>query len=170
MIGNSHIDPVWLWKLDEGFQEVKATFVSALDRMDEYPDFNFTTSSIAYYKWIEEISAETFQRIKERVKEGRWQVVGGWFVEPDCNIPGGEAFIRQALYSQRYLKKTFGSICNIGYNVDSFGHNAMLPQILKKSGFDYYLFMRPAENEKHLDSPLFLWKSKENTLHGLKSI
>lgn len=163
MIGNSHIDPVWLWRWEEGFQEVKATFASALDRMNEYSDFNFTASSIAYYKWIEDVNPETFQKIRERVKEGRWQIVGGWFVEPDCNIPSGEAFVRQALYSQRYLKETFGDICNIGYNVDSFGHNAMLPQILKKSGFDYYLFMRPSENERHLDSPLFIWKSEDGS-------
>lgn len=163
MIGNSHIDPVWLWRWQEGFQEVKATFSSALDRMDEYQEFNFTASSVAYYKWIEEIAPEMFEKIKQRVKEGRWQIVGGWFVEPDCNIPSGESFIRQGLYSQRYLKKTFGEMCKIGYNVDSFGHNAMLPQILKKSGFDYYLFMRPSENEKHLDSALFQWKSEDGS-------
>ncbi|SKA85346.1 alpha-mannosidase [Clostridium sp. USBA 49] len=163
MIGNSHIDPVWLWRWQEGFQEVKATFSSVLDRMNEYPDFNFTASSIVYYKWIEDIDPEMFEKIKKRVKEGRWQIVGGWFVEPDCNIPSGESFVRQALYSQRYLKKTFGDICTIGYNIDSFGHNAMLPQILKKSGFKYYLFMRPVESEKHIDSPLFKWKSEDGS-------
>jgi alpha-mannosidase len=163
MIGNSHIDPVWLWRWQEGFQEVKATFASALDRMEEYPEFIFTASSAAYYKWIEAIDEEMFDKIVQRVKEGRWQIVGGWFVEPDCNIPCGEAFVRQALYSQRYLKKAFGSMCDTGYNVDSFGHNAMLPQILKKSGLDNYVFMRPAEHEKHLGSPLFQWKSKDGS-------
>jgi alpha-mannosidase len=105
MIGNSHIDPVWLWRWQEGFQEIKATFASALDRMEEYPEFNFTASSAAYYKWIEVIDKEMFDKIVQRVKEGRWQIVGGWFVEPDCNIPGGEAFVRQGLYSQRYFKR-----------------------------------------------------------------
>lgn len=159
MIGNSHIDPVWFWRYPEGFQEVKATFRSALDRMNEFPDFKFTSSSVMYYKWIEEILPEMFQEIVSRAKEGRWHIVGGWWVEPDCNLPSGESFARQALYSQRYLNEKFGEICKIGFNVDSFGHNAMLPQLLKKSGIEYYLFMRPNGNEKHLKSPLFLWKS-----------
>lgn len=159
MIGNSHIDPVWFWRYSEGLQEVKATFKSALDRMNEFPEFKFTSSSVMYYKWIEEIFPEMFQQIINRVKEDRWHIVGGWWIEPDCNLPSGESFVRQALYSQRYLKEKFGEGCKIGFNVDSFGHNAMLPQLLKKSGMDYYVFMRPNENEKHLKAPLFLWKS-----------
>ncbi|HEY0443360.1 MAG TPA: hypothetical protein VGC90_03970, partial [Candidatus Limnocylindrales bacterium] len=127
MIGNSHIDPVWLWQWPEGYQEVRATFRSALDRMNEYPEFIFTSDSAAYYEWVEEIDPGMFDEIRARVDEGRWEIVGGWWVEPDCNIPGGESFVRQALYSQRYFLDRFGRIATVGYNVDPFGHNAMLP-------------------------------------------
>lgn len=74
-----------------------------------------------------------FEEIKQRVAEGRWEITGGWFLEPDCILPCGEAFVRQGLYAQRYLKSRFGRLCTIGSNVDSFGHNHVLPQILKKA-------------------------------------
>src|SRR5512142_3440269 len=100
LIGNAHIDPVWLWQWQEGFHEVKATFRSALDRMQEYDDFIFTASSAAFYAWVEQSDPQMFAEIQQRVREGRWVLVGGWWVEPDCNIPGGESFARQALYAQ----------------------------------------------------------------------
>src|SRR3954463_11623205 len=100
LVGNSHIDPVWLWQWPEGLQELRATFRSALDRMAEYPEFIFTCDSAAYYEWVEEIDPAMFDEIRARVAEGRWEVVGGWWVEPDCNLPGGESFVRQALISQ----------------------------------------------------------------------
>jgi len=117
-IGNAHIDPVWLWRWQEGFQEVKATFRSALDRMKEYPDFKFTSSSSIFYEWVEKNNPAMFKEIQQRVAEGRWEIAGGWLIEPDCNIPGGEAFARQGLYGQRYFKEKFGKIATVGYNVD----------------------------------------------------
>ena len=98
MIGNAHLDPVWLWQWQEGFQEVKSTFCSALDRLDEYEDFLFTASSAAFYEWVEKSDPRMFEEIRTRVEEGRWRIVGGWWIQPDCNIPGGESFVRQALY------------------------------------------------------------------------
>ena len=157
MIGNAHIDPVWLWQWQEGFHEVKATFRSALDRMNEYPEFKFVASSAVFYQWVEENDPTMFAEIKKRIAEGRWEIVGGWWIEPDCNIPGGESFVRQGLYGQRYFKSRFGAIAKVGYNIDSFGHNAMLPQILKKSGISYYIFMRPAPHEKSLPGRLVWW-------------
>ena len=105
MIGNAHLDPVWLWQWQEGYQEVKATFRSALDRMKEYDDFFFTSSSAAYYEWVEENEPAMFEEIRERVKEGRWVIVGGWWIQPDCNAPGGESYVRQGLYGQRYFQE-----------------------------------------------------------------
>ena len=105
LIGNAHLDPVWLWQWQEGFQEVKATFRSALDRMEEYDDFIFTGSSAAYYEWIEENDPKMFEEIRNRVREGRWHIAGGWWIQPDCNIPGGESFVRQGLYGQRYFQE-----------------------------------------------------------------
>lgn len=163
MIGNAHLDPVWLWQWQEGFQEAKATFRSALDRMKEYDDFIFTSSSAAMYEWVERSDPAMFEEIRQRVKEGRWVIVGGWWIQPDCNIPGGESFVRQGLYGQRYFKEKFGVIAKVGYNVDSFGHNGMLPQILKKSGMDYYVMMRPMPNEKGLPGRLFRWRSDDGS-------
>jgi alpha-mannosidase len=163
MIGNAHIDPVWLWQWQEGFHEVKASFRSALDRMKEYPDFTFVASSAAFYEWVEESDPVMFAEIQQRVKEGRWSIVGGWWVEPDCNIPAGESFVRHGLYAQRYFKEKFGVIARTGFNVDSFGHAGTLPQILKKSGLDYYVFLRPMPHEKGLPSRLFWWQSDDGS-------
>ena len=158
MIGNSHIDPVWFWNWEEGMQEVKATYASALERMKEFEDFKFTSTSTLFFEWIEGILPEMFEEIKQRVAEGRWEITGGWFLEPDCILPCGEAFVRQGLYAQRYLKSRFGRLCTIGSNVDSFGHNHVLPQILKKSGMDAYVFMRP-----RLDTPVFVWEGADGS-------
>lgn len=163
MIGNAHLDPVWLWQWQEGFQEVKATFRSVLDRMKEYDDFFFTSSSAACYEWVEENEPAMFEEIRERVQEGRWVIDGGWWIQPDCNVPGGESFVRQGLYGQRYFREKFGVTAKTGYNVDSFGHNGNLPQILKKSGMDHYVFMRPGRHEKGLEGETFLWRAKDGS-------
>ena len=163
LIGNSHIDPVWLWQWPEGYQEVRATFRSALDLMLDYPELILTCDSAAYYEWIEEVDPGMFDEIRSRVEEGRWEIVGGWWVEPDCNIPSGESFVRQALVSQRYFQEKFGRIATVGYNVDPFGHSAMLPQILRRSGMDSYVFMRPGPHEMTLPSPIFWWQSPDGS-------
>lgn len=163
MIGNAHIDPVWLWQWQEGFHEVKASFRSALDRMRECQDFVFVASSAAFYEWVEKSDPRMFAEIKRRVAEGRWQIVGGWWIEPDCNVPGGESFVRQGLYGQRYFKEKLGVMAMTGYNPDSFGHHGMLPQILKKSGIEYYVFMRPGPHEKRLPGRLFWWESDDGS-------
>lgn len=163
MIGNAHIDPVWLWQWQEGFHEVKATFRSALDRIKEFPDFIFVASSAAFYEWVEGSDPAMFAEIRQRVAEGRWDIVGGWWVEPDCNIPSGESFVRHGLYGQRYFKDKFGVIARTGFNVDSFGHAGTLPQILKKSGLDYYVFLRPMPHEKGLPARLFWWQSDDGS-------
>lgn len=163
LIGNAHLDPAWLWPWTDGYAEVRATFRSALDRIKEFPDFIFTCSSAAYYKWIEESDPEMFEEIRQRVKEGRIVPVNGWWVQPDCNIPCGESFARQSLYSQNYYFEKFGITCKTGYNVDSFGHSGMLPQILKLSGMDSYVFMRPGNHENPKVPGLFLWESKDGS-------
>jgi alpha-mannosidase len=163
MIGNAHLDPVWLWNWQEGFQEVKATFQSALDRMKESEDFIFSCSSAAFYEWVEKNNPKMFEEIVQRIEEGRWEIVGGWYVQPDCNIPSGESYVRHGLYSQRYFKNKFGKMAKTGYNVDSFGHNGNLPQILAKSGMENYVFMRPMPLEKGLPGRIFWWKSEDGS-------
>ena len=159
MIGNAHIDPVWLWQWPEGYQEVRATFHSALDRMDEYPEFVFTCTSVAFLDWVDEHDPELFERMRERIEDGRWQVIGGWWIEPDCNIPSGESLVRQGLYGQRWLRDRLGITATTGANLDSFGHNATIPQLLAKSGMDSYVFLRPQRHEKELPGPTFRWVS-----------
>lgn len=163
LIGNAHIDPVWLWRWPEGMHVVRATCRAVLELMESYPDFKFSFSSTIFYKWLKENEPEMFEKIKRLVDEGRWEIVGGWIVEPDCNIPCGESFVRHSLYGQLFLQKNFGRMARVGYNPDSFGHNASLPQILAKSGMGFYVFMRPAPHEKELPSYLFRWRSIEGS-------
>src|SRR5262245_46553296 len=163
MIGNAHLDPVWLWQWPEGLQEAKATFRSALDRLNESPDFVFTSSSAAIYEWVEENAPDLFAEIAARVAEGRWQIAGGWWIQPDCNLPGGESYVRQGLYGQRYFREKLGVTATIGYRVDGFGHHGMLPQILSKMGMDSYVFMRPQEHEKDLPGRLFWWEADDGS-------
>lgn len=163
LIGNAHIDPVWLWRWQEGFAEIKATFQSALDRMEEFPGYIFTSACTAYYEWIEHNEPAMFEQIRQRIAQGRWVIAGGWYVQPDCNIPCGESFARHSLYSQRYFREKFGRIAKVGYNVDSFGHNAGLPQILRQSGMQHYVFMRPMKHEKQLPANLFIWRGADGS-------
>lgn len=163
LVGNAHLDPVWQWRWQEGSAEAKATIRSALDRMKEFPEFRFVCSSASVYRWVEEFAPEMFEEIKQRVAEGRFIVVGGWHVQPDCNLPSGEAFARQSLYSQRWFAEKLGTTARVGYNVDSFGHNCMLPQILKKSGMDSYIWMRPGHHEKDIPHDLFTWESPDGS-------
>lgn len=163
LIGNAHIDPVWQWVWQEGFSEIKATWRSALDRMYEFPDYKFTSACSSYYMWVEKSDPEMFKEIQMRVKEGRWCIVGGQFVQPDCNIPSGESFARHSLISQRYFKEKFGIYAKTGYNVDSFGHNGNMPLILKNSKIESYVFMRPNEVEKEIPQSYFKWQSADGS-------
>lgn len=164
LIGNAHLDPTWLWRWQEGCSEVLQTFRSALDRLNEYDDFVFTCSSAAHYRWVEEIDPDMFAEIQRRVKQGRWVIVNGWWVQADCNMPSCESYARQALYSQLYYYEKFGKTCSTGYNVDSFGHNGMMPQLLKKGGMTAYVMMRPNKQENP-DAPenLFWWDSADGS-------
>src|SRR5262249_55696289 len=106
-VGNSHIDMAWLWPWTETVEVTRNTFRSALDLMREYPDFKFTMSSARTYSWMEEKYPDLFDEIKQRVKEGRWEIIGGMWVEPDLNMPGGESLVRQILVGKRYFQQKF---------------------------------------------------------------
>jgi len=164
MIANAHLDPIWLWRWQEGCNEALQTFRSALDRMKETPGFVFTCSSASYYQWVEEIDPAMFAEIQQAVKEGKWVPVNGWWVQPDCNMPSGESFARHALYSQLYYHEKFGVTCKTGYNVDSFGHNAMIPQLLKQGGMNAYVMMRPGMHENaEIPQNAFWWESPDGS-------
>ncbi len=163
MIGHAHIDPVWLWSWSEGMAVVHSTFRSALDRMNETPEFAFVASSAQFYQWVAENDPEMLGEIKKRVEEGRWNIVGGWWVEPDVNIPGGEAMIRQGLYGQKTFEHLLGRKAKIAFNPDSFGHAGTLPQIFNLQGMKHYAFMRPGPQEKTIPADLFWWESPDGS-------
>ena len=162
IIGHSHIDAAWLWPWTDSADVVMNTFRSALDRMNETPGFCYSHSSTAHYKWVQQSDPAMFQEIRSRIKEGRWEVVGGWPVEPDCNIPATESFARHCLYGKNYCSKQLGVDVKIGFNPDSFGHAAGLPTILKHAGYKYYVFMRPQEHEMTLPR-LFWWEGPDGS-------
>lgn len=139
---NAHIDPVWLWRWQEGAAEAISTFRCAADFCDEFEGFVFNHNEALIYKWVEENEPELFERIKEHVKNGKWKIVGGWYNQPDCNIPSGESFCRQILYGKNYFLKKFGTNPQTAVNVDSFGHSRGLVQILSKSGYKSYVYSR----------------------------
>jgi alpha-mannosidase len=164
MIGHAHIDPVWRWTKDEGRAEVLATFRSAVARLKEYPEAAFIASSAQFYQWAKEADPALFEEIKALVKEGRWNPVGGWWVEADVNCPLGESLVRQGLYGQLFFLENFGRKTRIGFNPDAFGHPWTLPQILSGQGLASYFFMRPGPREKaDLRTPLFLWQGPDGT-------
>ncbi len=163
MIGNAHIDPVWLWRWPAGVGEVLATCRAACDLLDEDPGPVFTRSDVWVYQRVEEIDPALFERIRRHAAAGRWAVVGGWYVQPDCNFPREESFKRHIESGRRYFADRFGMRVTVGYNVDSFGHAASLPRILADSGYDSYVMMRPMAHEKSLPANLFRWQSTEES-------
>ncbi len=163
MVGNAHIDPMWIWDWDEGMHEVLQTFRAAVERLHEDPDLRFTASSASYYRWVRETSPDLFHEVRALVRSGRWLVTGGQWVEPDCNLPSGESVCRHFLYGQRFLAEHLGVTATVGYNVDSFGHAGSLPQLLAGAGIRSYVFMRPGAGEKEMPSPAFVWRGTDGT-------
>ncbi|MGA8222308.1 MAG: hypothetical protein WB780_11690, partial [Candidatus Acidiferrales bacterium] len=165
IVGNSHIDMAWLWPWTETVEVVRNTFRSVLDLMREYPDFKFTMSSARAYEWMQEKYPDLFHEIEQRVKEGRWEVIGGMWVEPDLNMPDGESLVRQILVGKRYFEKNFGVDVKIGWNPDSFGYNYQLPQIYKKSGMDYFVTQKLLWAHEFTTFPykFFWWQSPDGS-------
>ncbi len=164
-VGNSHIDMAWLWPWTETVEVVRNTFGTALQLMREYPDFKFTASAAQAYEWMEEKYPAMFQEIQQRVKEGRWEVIGGMWVEPDLNMPDGESLVRQILYGKRYFREKFGKDIHIGWNPDSFGYNWQLPQIYKRSGIDYFVTQKLLWASEFTKFPyrLFWWQAPDGS-------
>ena len=162
LIGYSHIDAAWLWPWSDGADSVLDTFRSALVRIQETPGFSYTHSSSIHYRWAERADPAMFAQIKRRIDEGRWEVAGAWPVEPDCNIPSTESFVRHSLYGKEYCRRVLGVDVKIAMNPDSFGHAAGLPTILKSAGYGYYTFMRPQEHEMHLPH-VFWWEGPDGS-------
>ena len=164
MVGNSHMDAAWLWPWTETVDTVRRTFGTSLQLMDEYPQYTYTQSAAQYFAWMQNKYPAMFSRIQKRVKEGRFELVGGMWIEPDLNIPSGESQVRQILIAKRYFIKHFGVDVKIGWNPDSFGYNWQLPQIYKKSGIDFFVTQKMAWNDTNqLPLKLFWWQAPDGS-------
>ena len=164
LTGNSHIDAAWLWPWTETVSTVKNTFGTALQLMGEYPSYTYTQSAAAYNDWMARDYPEIDDQIKKRIQEGRWEVVGGMWVEPDLNMPDGESTARSLLIGKRWFQQHYGVDVRIGWNPDSFGYNWQLPQIYKKSGVDYFVTQKMTWSDtNHLPFKLFWWESPDGS-------
>ena len=164
LAGNAHIDAAWLWPRSETIDVVKRTFTTALQLMDEYPNYTYSQSAAQYTAWIAEKYPQMNDQIRQRVKEGRWEIVGGMWIEPDLNLPDGESLVRQLLVGQRYFNQQYGVTARIGWNPDSFGYNWQLPQIYKRSGMDYFVTQKMHWNDTNqLPFRLFWWESPDGS-------
>ena len=162
LICNSHIDPVWMWDWEEGLGEAISTFYQAEQFCREF-DYVFNHNEAILYEFVEQKDPALFENIKKQVAAGKWHIMGGWYLQPDCNMPSGEAFVRQIALGRRYFAEKFGARPTTAINFDSFGHSVGLVQILKKCGYDSYLFCRPMPEMKELPAREFLWVGKDGS-------
>ncbi len=164
LTGNSHIDAAWVWPWTETVDVVRRTFGTALQLMREYPDFTYSQSAAAYYEWMADKYPPIQRDIAARIKQGRWEPVGGMWVEPDLNLLDGESIVRQLLVGTRAMKQEYGATVRIGWNPDTFGYTWQLPQIYKKSGIDYFVTQKMGWNETNrLPLKLFYWQSPDGS-------
>src|SRR5919202_4455489 len=159
LTGHAHLDLAWLWPLHETRRKARRTFSSVLNLMERYEDFTFNQSSAQLYTWIEEEYPELFGRIRERIAEGRWEPVGGSWTEPDCQIIGGESFVRQLFYGQRYFEERFGVHCKVAWLPDAFGFSPAIPQLLRRAGLEGFFTCKLNWNEANaFPFALFRWE------------
>ena len=157
LVSNAHLDPVWLWEWQEGAGEALSTFRQAAEFCEKHAGFVFCHNEAVLYRWVEEYEPALFRRIRKLVREKKWHIMGGWYVQPDCNMPSGESFVRQILLGRRFFKEKFGVEPRTAVNLDPFGHTRGLVQILAKSGFSAYLCCRPGDKECPLPRDEFVW-------------
>ncbi|MEF3308239.1 glycoside hydrolase family 38 C-terminal domain-containing protein [Paenibacillus sp. GYB004] len=157
LICNAHLDPAWLWEIEEGAGEALSTFRIAADFCEKYDGFVFNHNEVILYRWIEEYDPELFERIRMLVRCGKWHIMGGWYLQPDCNMPSGESFVRQIVTGRRYFMEKFGVRPTTAINFDPFGHTRGLVQIMAKSGYDSYIVCRPGDNDCKLPGDEVVW-------------
>ena len=157
LLSNAHIDPVWQWRWQEGVGTAITTFSAAADFCEEFDQYIFCHNEAILYQWVEENAPELFARIQKLVAQGKWFIMGGWYLQPDCNMPSGESFIRQIRAGLDYFSAKFPGFKrpDVAINFDSFGHTNGLVQILQDAGYKGYVCMRPYSG---LTNRNFLWK------------
>lgn len=160
MAGHSHLDVAWLWTVKEITRKTARTFSNNLALMDNYPDFQFTQSQAVLYDFMKKHYPDIFERVKEKVKNGQWEIVGNAWVEADTNIASGEALVRQLLYGREFFMKEFGVSSDIYWLPDCFGFTWALPQIIKRSGMKYFMTSKLFWNDTNeFPHSVFRWKS-----------
>jgi alpha-mannosidase len=164
VIGHAHIDMAWLWQLKHTTEKASRTFSTVLHLMERFPEYKFMQASPALYELIREKYPEIFTMIKERSSEGRWEITGGMWVEPDTNVPNGESLVRQILFGKRYMKEEFGVESTLLWLPDVFGYSWTLPQILKKSGIDYFFTNKMSWNQyNRFPYDTFRWRGLDGS-------
>ncbi|WP_176691665.1 alpha-mannosidase [Superficieibacter electus] len=157
-IGHAHMDLAWLWPIRETKRKGARTFATALDLLGRYPDYHFGASQPQLFQWMKEDYPQLYARIQRQVQQGRLEIQGDMWVEPDTNVPSGESLVRQFLYGRQFFQQEFGQVTRMLWLPDVFGYNANLPQIMKKSGIDYFMTQKLSWNE-HNPFPhhTFIW-------------
>jgi alpha-mannosidase len=164
LLGHAHLDLAWLWAVSETWSAAQRTFTSVLDLQQQFPELVFCHSTPALYAWIEQHRPDLFAAIQQQVKAGRWEVVGGLWVEPELNIISGESIVRQLLYGQRYVLEKFGNISTVAWLPDSFGFCATLPQFLANGGIEYFVTQKLRWNDTtEFPYGAFWWRSPDGT-------
>ncbi len=163
LICNAHLDPVWQWRWEEGCAETICTFRTAVELLHDYPEFIFNHNEAILYQWVLKYDPDLFAEIKNFVKAGRWCISGGWYLQPDVNLPGTESIMRHIAEGRRFFKQHFGVQPKVAYNFDSFGHSAGLPQILKQAGYHMYIHLRPQSTELELPADLYRWRGADGS-------
>ena len=163
LICSAHLDPVWQWRWEEGCSEALSTFSTAASLCEEYDPFIFCHNESLLYEWIKHLDPSLFSRIQKLVEDGRWSISGGWYLQPDVNLPSAESLIRHITTGRRFFQDHFGIKPQVAYNFDSFGHSGGLPQILRRSGYRMYIHMRPQAADLKLPADLYLWRGLDGT-------
>ncbi|MGG6309496.1 alpha-mannosidase [Paenibacillus macerans] len=164
MVGQSHIDIAWLWPTRETVRKTSRTFSTVDALMREYPEYRYAQSQPQLFAYLKDNDPELYERVKARIKEGRWELVGGMWVEPDLNLPSGESLMRQMLYGQRFYQDEFGQTSEIEWLPDTFGYCASLPQILRHGGIRYFMTTKLGWNDTNVfPYDLFHWVGIDGT-------
>lgn len=158
LIANAHLDPMWLWRWQEGCSETLSTFRTAAELTDEFEGFVFNHNESLLYEWVKNNSPSLFEKLKQAVRENKWHIMGGWYLQPDCNMPSGESIVRNIEKGKRFFKKEFNQEPTTAINFDPFGHSKGLVQILKQANYDSYVVCRPGANDFPFENQDFVWE------------
>ncbi len=163
-IGHTHIDVAWLWTLAQTVEKTQRSFSNVLGLMERYPEYKFMSSQPQLYAYLKESAPDIYEKVKEKVREGRWEVEGAMWLEADCNLISGESMVRQIIHGKRFMKDEFGVDSKTLWLPDVFGYSAAMPQILRKCGVDNFVTSKISWNEYNtMPYDTFMWEGIDGT-------